>query len=53
MCINLKEMLAKATYLAAEGAASQSLVLENIRVVHTCQQEEGEEKEDPVALKVL
>lgn len=31
--------------LAVEGVEAQSLVLENIHVVHTCQQEEGEEKE--------
>lgn len=53
MCFDLKEMLAKATYLAVEDVASQSLVLENIHVFHTCQKEEGEEKEVPVALKVL
>lgn len=31
--------------LAAEGVEARSLVLESIPVAHTCQQEEGEERE--------
>jgi len=45
MFISLKQMLPEVTYLALEGVVAQSLVLENIHVVRTCQQEEGEEKE--------
>lgn len=42
---SLKHNWLKATYLAAEGVEGRSLVLESIPVAHTCQQEEGEEKE--------
>lgn len=38
-------MLPKVTYLTSEGVVARSLVLENIHVVRTCQQEEGEEME--------
>lgn len=40
-----KISLGKDFSLASEGVVARSLVLENIHVVHTCQQEEGEEME--------